>query len=170
MKLRLGASERSTLIAQGNLATTYRMLGRDEEALSLKRDVYSGRTKLHGEENERTLRAAYNYATSLHDLRRLDEAKSVLDMMMPVARRVLGEDDPVGISMRECYATVVFESVGATPDDLREAMNTFEELERTARRVLGGAHPSTVRIESNLRRARADLRAREALPTKCDDD
>ena len=140
-------------------------MGRLKEALQMDRDIYSGRTKLHGEENERTLRAAYNYATSLHDLRRLDEAKSVLDMMMPVARRVLGEDDPVGISMRECYATVVFESVGATPDDLREAMNTFEELERTARRVLGGAHPSTVRIESNLRRARADLRAREAPPT-----
>ena len=31
----------------------------------------------------------------------------------------------------------------ATLDDLREAVRTLEETERTARRVLGGAHPFT---------------------------
>ena len=49
----------------------------------------------------------------------------------------------------------------ATLDDLREAVTTIEELERTARRVLGGAHPDAVRIARNLRNARAALRARE---------
>ena len=51
---------------------------------------------------------------------------------------------------------------GATLDDLRESMEMFEDLERTARRVLGGAHPLTKGIEIALRRmrARAALRAR----------
>ena len=49
----------------------------------------------------------------------------------------------------------------ATLDDLREAPTTLEEVERTARRVLGGAHPLTVEIEGTLRHARAALRARE---------
>ena len=31
----------------------------------MERDVYSGSLKLHGEENERTLSAAGNYATPL---------------------------------------------------------------------------------------------------------
>ena len=44
-------------------------------------------------------------------------------------------------------------------EDLREAVTTLEETEQTARRVLGGANPTTLRIESNLRDA---LRAREA--------
>ena len=35
------------------------------------------------------------------------------------------------------------------------------ETERTARRVLGGAHPVTTGIEGALRDARAALRARE---------
>ena len=50
---------------------------------------------------------------------------------------------------------------GATLDDLREAVMTLEELKRTARRVLGGAHPLTEGIEDELQDARAALRARE---------
>ena len=42
MKRRLGDSEYNLLIVQGNLAATYQSLGRNEEALRLKRDVYSG--------------------------------------------------------------------------------------------------------------------------------
>jgi hypothetical protein len=48
--------------------------------------------------------------------------------------------------------------------DLREAVNMLEELERTARRVLGGAHPDTMGIEKSLRYARAVLHARETPP------
>ena len=50
---------------------------------------------------------------------------------------------------------------GATLDNLREAVTTLEETERTARRVLGGAHPLMYTIELCLRNARAALRARE---------
>ena len=49
----------------------------------------------------------------------------------------------------------------AALDDLREAVTTLEETTRTMRRVLGGAHPSTARIEEDLRNARAALSARE---------
>ena len=50
---------------------------------------------------------------------------------------------------------------GATLDDLREALNTLEEIEPTARRVFGGAHPLSSAIEGDLRDARTVLRARE---------
>ena len=40
---------------------------------------------------------------------------------------------------------------------------TLEEIARTARRVFGGAHPTTTGIENSLRNARAALRAREML-------
>ena len=51
---------------------------------------------------------------------------------------------------------------GATLDDLREAVTTLEDVERTARRVLGGAHPRTVNIERALQKVRAALAARDA--------
>ena len=55
---------------------------------------------------------------------------------------------------------------GATLDGLRESVVMFEDLERTARRVLGGAHPLTGFLERNLQDARAALRARETPAMK----
>ena len=51
----------------------------------------------------------------------------------------------------------VYKDDGATLDDLREASNTLGETARTARRVLGGAHPLTVDIEHGLRWLREAL-------------
>ena len=59
------------------------------------------------------------------------------------------------------YAEALYKDPAATLDDLREAVTKLEEIERTARRVLGGAHPDVEAIEWHLRKARAVLRARE---------
>ena len=61
---------------------------------------------------------------------------------------------------RWIYAMALYMDASATLDDLREAVTTLEELERTARRVLGGAHPTAMTIERSLRDAREELRAR----------
>ena len=164
MELRLGAPEENILVAQSNLANTYQVLGRREEALQLKRDVYSGRLKLSGEEHRNTLIAASNYANSLVRLERFKEAKSLLRKMMPVARRVLGESHELTLKMRWHYARALYEDPGATLDDLREAVTTLEDAERIARRVFGGANPLVLDIERDLRAARAKLRIRETPP------
>ena len=80
-----------------------------------------------------------------------------------VARRVLGENNELTLCMRRTYAQALYHDPGATLDHLREAVTTLEETERTARRVLGGAHPTTVGIGGALQDARAALRARETL-------
>ena len=59
---------------------------------------------------------------------------------------------------------MLYRKDGATLDDLREAVTTLENLLPHARRVFGGEHPHTERIEDELREARAALRAREATP------
>ena len=64
--------------------------------------------------------------------------------------------------MRWNYARALYANPGATLDDLREAVTALEDLERIARRVLGGAHPLTTVIERALQNARAVLRVREA--------
>ena len=66
------------------------------------------------------------------------------------------------LALRKLYARVLYRDPDATLDDLREVVATLEELERIARRVLGGEHPRTTRIEVDLRDARAALRARES--------
>ena len=80
---------------------------------------------------------------------------------MPVARRVLGENDDITLKIRAMYATTLYRDAGATLDDLGEAVTTLEETERTARRVFGGTHPLAAGIGRHLRNARAAHRARE---------
>ena len=161
MMRRLGASEESILVAQSNLANTYRMIGRLEEALPLRQEVYSGWLRLDGEEDEDTLLAASNYAISLGVLQRFGEVKSLTRKTIPVARRVLGESHNLTLRMRWSYARALYHDDDATLDDVREAVATLEEIEPTARRVFGGAHPLVVNIGRNLEHARATLRARE---------
>ena len=96
---------------------------------------------------------------------RFKEVKSLRRKAIPVARRVLGEGHDVTFRMRKGYARALCEDASATLNDVREAVTTLEETERTARRVMGRAHPLTTAIEHDLRHSRAILRAREAPPT-----
>ena len=85
---------------------------------------------------------------SLMDLKHHKEAKALLRKTVPVARRVLGENDETTLRARHYYA-----------DEFREAVTTFEDTARTARRVLGGAHPLVPLMEKTLRAVH------EALPS-----
>ena len=157
---RIGAPEEHLLAMRGNLALTYKRFGRRNEALRLRRDVYSGTLKLHGED-ETTLAASYNYADSLSDMERFEEANVLMRKTMPVARRVLGQSHELTLRIRLLYAGTLYMDTGASLNDLREAVTTLEDTVRVARRVLGSAHPSTEWTEDELRNARATLRARE---------
>ena len=112
----------------------------------------------------RLITVANNYGESLIALQRFEEARSLLRKTMPIARRVLGEGDDLGLGIRANYALALYDNPAATLDDLREAVTTFEETARSARRVFGGEHPFTVEVEGNLRNARVALRARETPP------
>ena len=166
MKRRLGGDEEDLLITQGNLASTYQVLGRNEEALRLRRDVYSGYVRLCGGEHTSTLLAAENYALTLLRANRFEEARVLMRKTLPVARRVFGKEASNTLKMRSVYAKTLCRDPNATLDDMREAVNTLEEVERTARRVLGGAHPVIGWIGNLLRYARAALRAREMPPPR----
>ena len=157
MMRRLGAPEGIVLVVQSNLANTYAALGRDEEALLLKRDVHSATLKLYGEEHLETLLEANNYANALCRLERYAEAKALFQKTTPVARRVLGESHELTLRMRWNYADALCRAAGATLDDICEGVTTLEEIEPTARRVLGSAHPLTAGIERSLRAVQAAI-------------
>jgi tetratricopeptide (TPR) repeat protein len=157
---RIGVPEEQMLVAQSNLANTYQALGRLEPALRMRRDAYSKSLGLYGADDLDTLQAANNYASSLNGLQRFEEAKFLLRKIIPVARRVAGESHENTLRMRWLSAEALYLDTDATLDDLREAVTTLEEIERTARRVLGGTHPTTESIADNLRNARA-LAARD---------
>jgi len=149
------------VIVQSNLASSLNDLGRFEEALILRREAYSGTLRLKGEEHRETLMEANRYAALLGEGGRLKEAKKLLRKTTPVARRVLGEGHQFTLFMRQNYANTLYINPSATLDDLREAVTTVEDVERIARRVLGGSHPDVAIYEASLQKARAALAARE---------
>ena len=64
------------------------------------------------------------------------------------------------LRMKWTYAHSLYGDPGATLENLREAVTTLEEIERTARRVFGSTHPLTMGIERELQKSRAVLGAR----------
>ena len=151
----------SILATLNNIAMAFKSLGRLEEALRLRQEVYARRLKLSGEEHDETIREALCLTNVLVDSSRFEDAKVLMRKMLPVARRVLGESHEVTLKMRWAYARALCMNTDATLDDVREAVDTCEETERTARRVLGGAYPLTEEVGNFLRKARAALAARE---------
>ena len=85
---------------------------------------------------------------------------------MPVARRVLGDNHGDTLRLRWNYAQSLSKDPNATLDDVREAVTMLEETERISRRVLGGAHPVTAGIETDLRNARLVLSDREGYSVR----
>ena len=162
-----GGERRRGAARKGNLASTYHSLGRFEDARSLTQEIYAGMLRLHGAESPQTIEAANSLAAALSRLQRFEEARSLLRNTIPLAQRVVGhpivgEDRELTLIMKLTYARCLYKDDGATLDDLREAVNTLEDTERTARRVLGAAHPLVQNhIGRSLGESRATLRARE---------
>ena len=79
-----------------------------------------------------------------------------------MAQRVRGKGDNNTLRLSLSYAKALYKDDDATLDDIRKAVTTLEDAERIARRVFGGAHPTTTGIDIQLQHARAALRARES--------
>ena len=75
--------------------------------------------------------------------------------MIPVARRVFGEGRDLTLRMQLINARALYADADATLDDVREAVMTLEDTERTTRRVMGGAHPLVAEIGVALQEARS---------------
>ena len=146
---RLGEPEERILVVQGNLAATYSVLGRDA-ALRMRQDVYSRTRRLLGEEHSDTLMAANNYAMTLLELQRFEEAKRVLRKVAPVARRVLGTEHELTLSLREDLCRAILDGE-PTANEKREALEMLKDTAGAMRRVLGPDHPDTLHAEKVLK-------------------
>ena len=80
-----------------------------------------------------------------------------------MARRVLGDNHGLTLTLRLNYAKALYYDEGATLDDIREAVTTLEDVAPSARRVLGGAHPLVSLVQRDLKCARAVLAARREI-------
>jgi len=161
MLRRLGSPEYNILAAKGNLAISYEVAERMDEALRIRQYLYARVLQKNGEEHRETLIEANNLANLLFRLDRFEEVKSLLRKAMPTARRTIGDDHDLTLRIWWSYGRTLYRDPNATLDDVREAVTTIEDTVRIARRVMSGAHALTSAIERHLGLARTALRARE---------
>ena len=137
-------------------------------AVAASRWGKSDYTKVKGEEGigsrrpERLLRAP---RLALQVLQFLSVARRVARVFRghraPLVATMTGVRPATSRRFRWIYYKSLYADDDATLADLREAVTTLADAERTVRRVFGGTHPLTVDIEDELRDARAALNARE---------
>ena len=122
--------------------------------------------RVSGEETYETVTAANNYAISLLEQGHFEETKSLLRPTLPIVQRVLGENNELVFRMKKIYVEAFLMDRAATPDEFREAVTMIEDTERTARRVLGGAHPFALDLARAVKVSRAALVIRETQPAE----
>ena len=98
-----------------------------------------------------------SYAASLKDQQRFEEAKSLLRKKMPLARRTLGAEHDLTLNFQDIYAQCLNRDPSASRDDVVEAIEIFEDIQRRARRVFGPDHPNWKALPRDLMAAREKL-------------
>ena len=112
--------EESILIAQSSLANCLINLGRYDEALVLRRRMYSRLVVTLGVSHESTICTGNNLVLSLNKLRLWEESKSLArDQLLPAARQFLGTDSNLTLSLNQCLAEALENDPARTRDHLR---------------------------------------------------
>ena len=158
---RRGTSEIHILRTKNNTAVCYQNLGRHEEALGLRREVYAAFRVMLGESQEETLIAAHNLGLSFIKLKRFAEAKSTLLKPIADAQRTLGDDHATTLDLRDVFGEAL-----SLNEEFDEATVIYEDIIKRSRRLLGAQHCETQRRERYLGQIRDFLaiRARCSRP------
>ena len=147
----------ASINTQSNLANSYQMLGRYDEALRMRREVYSGTYRIYGEDSYDALVETLNLALVLRDTGNNPEAKELLRARIPVAERSLGREHYVYFRLCWAYANTLGDAADATFDDLVQAEALLDDTYTRFRRVMGDGHPYTAKIHDCLLATREDL-------------
>ena len=142
-----------------NMAVCYSNLGRREESLTLRREVYA-RTVAHRRPEIDIATMALNLAHGLVATGRYDEAKSLSREKLPAARRALGNDHPLVFKLRGMYAETSLHDQSSTRADLDEAVSVVEDVIQRSQRVCGTAHPETQNMRDLLKALKTERSSR----------
>ena len=146
--MRRGAPQDHLLAVRANIAVCHGRLGREEQALEMRREIYATSIEI-GQAGDVIFRHALNLTKSLIDAKRYAEVQSFLSEQIPKARRALGVHDEIFLRLRLNYATSLSDGAAAR-DDLVKAKTLQVELSSTIRRVFGPSHPLTIHAHGDL--------------------
>ena len=117
----------------------------------MKRHIYDGQLKRYGIQYMDTLITAESIVLVLLRLKRYEEARTFVAPHVRTAQRTLGPDHDITLRLRVEHAqTIVSSSTlkfqgGVGEHDLRKALDILDDACARMRRILGDAHPHTIR-------------------------
>ncbi|WP_308406582.1 tetratricopeptide repeat protein [Streptomyces sp. AC555_RSS877] len=141
----LGEDHPDTLIARGNLASSYWQAGRISEAIDLLERVVADNERLLGEDHPDTLIDRSNLAVFYGQTGRTGEAIAIKERVVAERERLLGEDHPDTLIARGNLAAS-YRQAGR----IGEAIDLLERVVAERERLLGEDHPDTLVDRSNL--------------------
>jgi tetratricopeptide (TPR) repeat protein len=156
-----GPEHAHTLASMSNLANSYAALGRDLEALRLRKETLALRQKTQGPDDFDTLQAMNSLGTSLAQLHRFHEAREVFEQTLALQRAKVGPHQPVTMSnLAACYCELNLHE---------EAIKLNKETLEVRKATLAPGHPDILKTMHNLATSYAALgRDSEALDLRKD--
>ncbi|KAJ7278926.1 hypothetical protein C8J57DRAFT_1465179 [Mycena rebaudengoi] len=174
----LGSEHPDTLNAMGNLAISYRDLGKFSEAEALEVVVLEKRTQILGSEHPDTLKAMGNLAITYRDLGKFSEAEALEVAVLEKRTQILGSEHPDTLKAMGNLA-ITYQDLGKLTE--AELLQTYRKLGRLteaealqmvvlekSQQTLGPEHPHTLNAMANLALTYQDLgRLAEAEALEC---
>ena len=167
---RFGDPGHTMLTVENAIAGCLCRLKRNDEALVMRRELYTKTINLLGTEHRETIVAANNLAQSLMlkavpgpnilwtrdnlgalSVACVNEARALLSKTVPASVGTFGPDHEFTIGILGAYASTfaIFHD-GESQDELAKALAMTEDVCRRTRQILGVAHPMTKRVDSLL--------------------
>ncbi|KAJ7817142.1 P-loop containing nucleoside triphosphate hydrolase protein [Mycena leptocephala] len=141
----LGEDHPDTLLAMGNLASTYHSLGEFHKAEELEVVVLAKRKQVLGDDHPDTLLAMGNLASTYWHLGKLQQAEELEVIVLEKRKHLLGDDHPNTLwTMGSLAAT--YNRLG----DFHRAQELEAVVLEKRKQVLGNDHPDTLRAMGNL--------------------
>jgi len=140
-----GEQDKETAVTRTNLASVLLERGDHAAAEELYRVALPVMQATMGRHHFATITAMTGRAAALHKLKRVAEAGTLHAEACALAEQHLGAEDPATLSSQNTYAAFLLDT-----GKVDEALPRFEALAEVRARVSGPAHPSTLRIVSNI--------------------
>jgi tetratricopeptide (TPR) repeat protein len=134
----IGLENLDTLMAMRNLAISFALAGRREDALKLREELLALYRKVSTAEHPDTIAAMGNLATSYEEAGRREEALKLREEALALSRKVSGPEHPDTILAME-YLASSYEEAGR----FGEAIKMREEALSLFRKVIGPERTDT---------------------------
>ena len=143
-----GSDHLGTLVARNNLAGSYYLAGRLDEAIALYKQLLIDAGRVLGKDHPEILSTRNNLAAAYLAAGRLDEAIALDEQTLVDRQRILGPDHPDTLTSRNNLATAYLAA-----GRLDEAITLDEQTLADRQRVLDSDHPDILGSRNNLARS-----------------